>query len=84
MEKILCSSTAVFTGSFGLDWMVQLARDPETPPKYAASGFCLCMLTNRLSLFFNFCGYSIELDSACSTNSNGDRLSMSESPQLVL
>jgi acyl transferase domain-containing protein len=67
METASGSSTAVFTGSFGLDWMIQLSRDPETPPKYAASGFGLSMLANRLSWFFNLCGPSIGVDSACSS-----------------
>ncbi|KAK4200731.1 thiolase-like protein [Triangularia verruculosa] len=67
MEVISGSSTAVYAGSFGLDYMLQLTRDPEAPPTYAAVGFGLSMLANRLSWFFNLSGPSIGLDSACSS-----------------
>lgn len=67
MESVSGSSTAVYTGSFSLDYMLQLSRDPECPPKYAAVGFGLSMLANRLSWFFNLRGPSIGLDSACSS-----------------
>ncbi|KAI0383339.1 putative polyketide synthase [Hypomontagnella monticulosa] len=67
MESISGSSAAVYTGSFSLDYMLQLCRDPENPPTYAAVGFGLSMLANRLSWFFNLRGPSIGLDSACSS-----------------
>jgi acyl transferase domain-containing protein len=68
MESISDSLTAVYTGSFTLDYMLQLARDPEFPPAYAAVGFGLSMLANRLSWFFNLRGPSMGLDSACSSS----------------
>lgn len=67
MESISGSQAAVYTGSFSLDYMLQLCRDPENPPTYAAVGFGLSMLANRLSWFFNLRGPSIGLDSACSS-----------------
>ncbi|KAL2758194.1 hypothetical protein ACRALDRAFT_1040239 [Sodiomyces alcalophilus JCM 7366] len=67
MESINGSSTGVYTGSFSLDYMLQLTRDSENPPTYAAVGFGLSMLANRLSWFFNLHGPSIGLDSACSS-----------------
>lgn len=67
IESISGSSTAVYTGSFSMDYMLQLSRDPEDPPPYAAVGFGLSMLANRISWFFNFCGPSVGLDSACSS-----------------
>ncbi|RYP06667.1 hypothetical protein DL765_009401 [Monosporascus sp. GIB2] len=67
MEQASGSSTAVYTGSFGYDYLVQLYRDPEAPPKYAAVGVGLSMLANRLSWFFNLRGPSVGLDTACSS-----------------
>lgn len=51
-----------------MDYMIQLCRDAERPPTYAASGFGLSMLANRLSWFFNLHGPSIGVDSACSSS----------------
>ncbi|KAI1383543.1 putative polyketide synthase [Hypoxylon trugodes] len=67
MESVAGSRTAVYTGSFSLDYLLQLARDPECPPTYAALGLGLSMLANRLSWFFDLRGPSIGLDSACSS-----------------
>jgi len=67
MQAISGSSASVFTGSFSMDYMLQLTRDPEDPPPYAAVGFGLSMLANRISWFFNLRGPSIGLDSACSS-----------------
>ncbi|KAI0415231.1 putative polyketide synthase [Xylaria grammica] len=67
MQQVSGSSTAVYTGSFNMDYMLQLNRDPEAPPTYAAVGFGLSMLANRISWFFNLRGPSIGLDSACSS-----------------
>ncbi|KAI1828360.1 putative polyketide synthase [Xylaria intraflava] len=67
MEEASGSRTAVYTGSFGYDYMIQLYRDPEAPPKYAAVGVGLSMLANRVSWFFNLQGPSVGLDTACSS-----------------
>ncbi|KAI1810305.1 putative polyketide synthase [Poronia punctata] len=67
MEKASGSATGVYTGSFGYDYMTQLYRDREDPPKYAAVGVGLSMLANRLSWFYNLRGPSIALDTACSS-----------------
>jgi acyl transferase domain-containing protein len=71
MESVSNSMTGVYTGSFSMDYMLQLARDPECPPMYAAVGFGLSMLANRLSWFFNLRGPSVALDSACSATGMG-------------
>ncbi|KAJ8131580.1 hypothetical protein O1611_g2046 [Lasiodiplodia mahajangana] len=71
MEDAYGSSTAVYTGSFSMDYMIQLFHDPENTPKYAALGIGLSMLANRLSWFFNFKGPSIGIDSACSSSAVG-------------
>ncbi|KAK4107386.1 putative polyketide synthase [Canariomyces notabilis] len=67
MEAVAGSSTAVYAGSFSMDYMLQLNRDPENPPTYAALGIGMSMLANRLSWFFDLRGPSIGLDSACSS-----------------
>ncbi|KAI0181683.1 putative polyketide synthase [Hypoxylon sp. FL1284] len=67
MQQVAGSPTAVYTGSFNVDYMLQLNRDPECLPTYAAVGCGLSMLANRLSWFFNLRGPSIGLDSACSS-----------------
>ncbi|KAI0378207.1 putative polyketide synthase [Hypomontagnella monticulosa] len=67
MERASGSSTGVYTGSFSMDYMIQLYRDAEDPPMHAALGLGLSMLANRLSWFFNFRGPSIGLDTACSS-----------------
>ncbi|KAK5630340.1 hypothetical protein RRF57_006055 [Xylaria bambusicola] len=71
MEDAYGSSTAVYTGSFSMDHMIQLFHDPENIPKYAALGVGLSMLANRLSWFFNFQGPSIGIDTACSSSAVG-------------
>ncbi|KAI0392953.1 putative polyketide synthase [Xylariaceae sp. FL0594] len=68
MDTVSGSATSVFTGSFGLDYGIQINRDPECPPAYAGLGFGISMLANRLSWFFNLQGPSIGLDSACSSS----------------
>lgn len=47
--------------------MLQLCKDPENPPMYAALGFGINMFANRLGWFFNLQGPTIGLDSACSS-----------------
>ncbi|OTA81899.1 hypothetical protein M434DRAFT_37315 [Hypoxylon sp. CO27-5] len=68
MNSVAGSSTSVYTGSFGLDYGIQLNRDAEFPPSHAGLGFGISMLANRLSWFFDFRGPSIGLDSACSSS----------------
>lgn len=67
IESIHGSSTAVYTGSFCFDYMLQLSRDAECAPTYSGLSFGLSMLANRLSWFFDLRGPSISLDSACSS-----------------
>ncbi|KAI1436832.1 putative polyketide synthase [Xylaria sp. CBS 124048] len=67
MESVSGSPTAVYTGSFALDYMMQLNRDSEDLATYAAVGAGLSMLSNRISWVFNLQGPSVTLDSACSS-----------------
>lgn len=71
MEAISGSRTAVYASSFAFEYMLQLCRDPENTPMYAALGIGISMLANRLSWFFNLQGPSIGLDSACSSTAMG-------------
>ncbi|KAI0156750.1 polyketide synthase [Hypoxylon sp. FL1284] len=67
LHDVSGSSTAVYTGSFSMDYMIQMYRDPEKAAQYAALGLGLSMLANRISWFFNFQGPSVGLDTACSS-----------------
>ena len=62
------SNTSVHTGCFTDDYKLQLLKDPDQIPKYAATGASLAMLANRLSWFFNLTGPSMNIDSACSSS----------------
>lgn len=68
MAEVSGSSTAVYAGCLSQDYMLQIARDAEFSPTYAALGIGLSMLANRLSWFFNLHGPSVSLDSACSSS----------------
>ncbi|TEY78486.1 hypothetical protein BOTCAL_0048g00120 [Botryotinia calthae] len=68
LEHLKGSDTAVFTGCFSNDYLLQLLKDPEQLPTYAATGASLSMLANRLSWFFDLSGPSVNLDSACSSS----------------
>ena len=68
LEKASGSATSVHTGCFTDDYKLQLLKDPELLPKYAATGASLAMLANRLSWFFNLSGPSMNIDSACSSS----------------
>jgi acyl transferase domain-containing protein len=68
LERLRGSDTAVYTGCFSNDYLLQLLKDPEQLPTYAATGASLSMLANRLSWFFDLSGPSVNFDSACSSS----------------
>ena len=68
LETITGSKTSVHTGCFTNDYQNLLCKDPQAPPKYAATGVAASMLANRISWFFNLTGPSVNLDSACSSS----------------
>ena len=70
LDQALGSNTSVFVGSFVNDYAAILAKDPEFPLKYKATGTANTMLANRLSWFYNLQGPSITLDTACSSSLN--------------
>ena len=51
----------------GCDYHTILARDLDATPRYLATGTPTCMAANRLSYFFNLCGPSMSVDTACSS-----------------
>ncbi len=68
LEELRGSNTSVHTGCFTTDYLLQLLKDAEQLPTYAAVGATLSMLANRISWFFNLTGPSVNLDSACSSS----------------
>lgn len=68
LEKVTGSNTSVFSGCFTTDYLLQLMRDPQYLPTYAATGVAGSLLANRLSWFFDLKGSSANLDSACSSS----------------
>ena len=68
MESIAGSKTSVYNGCFTNDYQNLLCKDPQAPPKYAATGVAASMLANRISWFFDLRGPSVNLDSACSSS----------------
>lgn len=68
LERASGTNTSVHTGCFTDDYKLQLPKDTEQIPKYAATGASLAMLANRLSWFFNLSGPSMNIDSACSSS----------------
>ncbi|KAL8846842.1 MAG: hypothetical protein Q9221_008100 [Calogaya cf. arnoldii] len=68
LERASGTHTSVHTGCFTDDYKLQLLKDTEQIPKYAATGASLAMLANRLSWFFNLSGPSMNIDSACSSS----------------
>ncbi|TVY80408.1 Highly reducing polyketide synthase azaB [Lachnellula suecica] len=68
LEKALGSKTGVYTGSMTDDYKMQLLRDLEEMPKYAATGVSMALVANRVSWFFDFHGPSVNFDSACSSS----------------
>jgi acyl transferase domain-containing protein len=68
LESALGSKTGVYTGSMTDDYKMELLRDLEGMPKYAATGVSMALLANRVSWFFDFHGPSVNFDSACSSS----------------
>jgi acyl transferase domain-containing protein len=68
MEQLDGRNTAVYSANSFSDYGHSLLRDPETTPKFAATGCDPCMLANRISYFFNLKGPSVTIDTACSSS----------------
>jgi acyl transferase domain-containing protein len=68
MSNIYGTNTAVYTGCFTADYMMLMSKDPESMPKYTATGVAAAMLSNRISAFYNLHGPSMTIDTACSSS----------------
>lgn len=62
------SQTGVYVGLMTNDFLDVQNRDLETIPKYAATGTNRCILSNRVSYFFDWKGPSMTIDTACSSS----------------
>lgn len=68
MESLAGSKTCVYSGSFSRDYATMLDHDPDSQPKYRATGTSAAMLANRVSWFFDLTGPSANIDTACSSS----------------
>ncbi|PNY26666.1 Polyketide synthase [Tolypocladium capitatum] len=67
-NELAGSDTGVFAAMERCEYGERLTDDLPTVTKYAAAGTSGCMLSNRLSYFFDLKGPSVSLDSACSSS----------------
>ncbi|TLS24369.1 hypothetical protein PpBr36_08948 [Pyricularia pennisetigena] len=59
---------SVFSGVMTADYDTLCQRDDITSSQYFATGNARSIISNRLSYFFNFCGPSMTIDTACSAS----------------
>ncbi len=62
------TTTGVFIGASHADYREIAGREALTPEAYVGTGTSPCILSNRLSYFFNLKGPSYTVDAACSTS----------------
>lgn len=67
LENVAGSQSAVFAGAFFKDYTDSLMRDPDTFPRSVFIGNGPTMMSNRISHFYDLCGPSMTVDTACST-----------------
>lgn len=67
MEKAISSQTAVFAGGFNHDHMNLMNADTETALKHIPTGSQNCIISNRVSWFYDFHGPSVMIDTGCSS-----------------
>nr|ALQ32754.1 putative polyketide synthase [Fusarium avenaceum] len=68
LDKLAGTNTGVFSSQEEAEYGQQMIEDLPTSTKYCITGNAGCMVSNRLSYFFNLKGPSISLDSACSSS----------------
>lgn len=66
MEKARGSNTAVYAAIFTRDYDRNIYKDPNSIPKYHATGSGEAILSNRISYTFDLKGPSMTLDTGCS------------------
>ncbi|KAL1865340.1 Type I Iterative PKS [Diaporthe australafricana] len=74
MSTAVGSNTSVHMGCFTNDYSTVLTRDPDADLTYSATGVSACLLSNRMSWFYDFKGPSLTLDTACSSSLNAVHL----------
>ncbi|KAI9859628.1 MAG: Type I Iterative PKS [Trichoglossum hirsutum] len=62
------TNTSVYVGLMGAEYFDLHLRDTETVPQYLASCNARCIVSNRLSYFFDWKGPSVTIDTACSSS----------------
>ena len=67
-ESIMGQPVGVFAGGSFADYEVNNLRDLDTTPPFQATGNAACMLSNRISYYFDCRGPSYTTDTACSSS----------------
>lgn len=67
-ESIAGKPVGVFAGGSFADYELHNCRDIDTAPPFAATGSAACMLSNRISYYFDLRGPSFTVDTACSSS----------------
>ncbi|KAL7910362.1 putative polyketide synthase [Trichoderma velutinum] len=68
IEDLQGSPTAVYVGMMQHDFADITNYDFDAIPTYAATGTSACILSNRVSYFFDWHGPSMTIDTACSSS----------------
>ncbi|KAL7934338.1 putative polyketide synthase [Trichoderma chlorosporum] len=68
VEDLQGSPTAVYVGMMQHDFADITNYDFDAIPTYAATGTSACILSNRVSYFFDWHGPSMTIDTACSSS----------------
>ncbi|KAL5356525.1 hypothetical protein BJX96DRAFT_171691 [Aspergillus floccosus] len=68
IEGLRGSSTGVYVGVMCDDWSQISNRDWDLIHTYAATGTSRCIISNRISYFFDWHGPSMTIDTACSSS----------------
>jgi len=68
MKDIAGSKTSVHVGCFASDYSSIQCYDKQRISKYSATGSSGCILSNRVSWFFDLNGPSMTIDTACSSS----------------
>ncbi|KAF3491688.1 Polyketide synthase-nonribosomal peptide synthetase [Arthroderma uncinatum] len=68
LDQLKGSLTSVHVGVMTNDYSSIQVRDPETIPKYAATGTANSIISNRISYVFDLKGPSATIDTACSSS----------------
>ncbi|EHA49333.1 lovastatin nonaketide synthase [Pyricularia oryzae 70-15] len=68
LKQFSGEKVSVFSGVMTADYDTLCQRDDITSSQYFATGNARSTISNRLSYFFNFCGPSMTIDTACSAS----------------